>query len=401
MERLIHNRDNDLSRILDMGSRGENINECLTCGICNSRCSWYDGQEGPVPRRIVRMALMGLDKLLIDSPMIWNCHICNRCTIECPMGIDMEMVVRKARSLAIKRDNFPEELKAGLERRLTLGDVNGLTRKDFVETVEWLSEELADETGDPRAVIPYDQKKARFLYLPNPRELGIDPLRLNAMARLFLAFGEPWTMSGRHTDVTNWGYFSGDNDLTREIALQVVEAAEDLGIETLVLSECGHATYVLIAILEDLIGMKPGFKVITMPELILNKVKEGVISLNRETHPYPVAYHDPCNLGRKTGIYEAPRELLGLCSREVVELDPNRQHSICCGGGGGLIQDSTSTKRRMIAGYAKMLQLRATGVKNVATACLSCHRQLTELSKHYELGIQVKTVAELAVEALG
>lgn len=393
-------KESSLSRILEMESKGENISECLTCGICTSRCSWYDGPGGPVPRRMVRTALLGLDELLSKDSMIWDCHICNRCTIECPMGIDMEKVVRKARYIAVKDGNVPEDLKAGVERRLTLGDVNGLTKEDFVDTIEWLSEEFADEIDDPDAVIPYDQKQARFLYLPNPRELGIDPLHLTAMAKLFHAFGEPWTMSSRHTDVTNWGYFIGDEDITRKMALQVVEAAEDLEIETLVLSECGHATYVMITILEKLIGRRPGFSIVTMPELTFQKAEEGVIRLDPESHPYPIAYHDPCNIGRKSGIYEIPRKLLALCCRELVELEPNRQHSVCCGGGGGLIQDSTSTERRMIAGRAKARQLGATGVKNVATACLSCHRQLTELSKHYELGMQVKTVTSLAVEAM-
>jgi Fe-S oxidoreductase len=54
----------------------------------------------------------------------------------------------------------------------------------------------------------------------------------------------------------------------------------------------------------------------------------------------------------------------------------------------------------MISGKAKADQIRASGVKHLATACLSCHRQLSELSKHYELGVKVDTVAALAEEAL-
>ncbi|MFC1862510.1 (Fe-S)-binding protein, partial [Thermodesulfobacteriota bacterium] len=372
METLILNQDNSLSRTLEMETRGENISECLTCGICNSRCSWYDGPGGPVPRRIVRMALMGLSDVLRESSMIWDCHICNRCTLECPMGIDMEKVVRKARSDAVGSGHVPEDIKNGVERRLTLGDVNGLTKEDFLDTIEWLSGEFSDEVDDPDAVIPHDQKNAHFLYLPNPRELGVDPLHLMAMAKLFHTFGESWTMSSRHTDVTNWGYFLGDNDVARKMALQVVEAAEELGINTLVLSECGHATYVMKVILEELIQRKPGFSVITMPELALQKVEEGSLRLDPESHPYPIAYHDPCNLGRKSGIYDTPRKLLLHSCKEVVELDPNRESALCCGGGGGLLQDSTSTKRRMVAGEAKARQIKATGVEHVATACLSC-----------------------------
>jgi Fe-S oxidoreductase len=113
-----------------------------------------------------------------------------------------------------------------------------------------------------------------------------------------------------------------------------------------------------------------------------------------------VAYHDPCNLGRKSGVYEAPRKLLSrMCSR-VVELVPHGENAICCGGGGAMLQDSTSTPRRMISGKSKADQIKAAGVGHMATACLSCHRQLTEICKFYGLDVKVDTVAAMAVEAL-
>lgn len=385
---------------LNKHQTGDNISECLTCGVCSSRCSWYDGEGGPVPRQIVRMAQLGLDELLIESGMLWDCMLCNRCTEECPVGINMDQVVRQARSLQAADKIMPEDLKAGVKNRLDLGDVNGLTKEEFVETIEWLSEEFTDDVGDPDAVIPYDQKGARFLYLPNPRELGINLMHLTAMARLFYSFKEPWTMSSRHTDVTNWGYFIGNDDISRKMALQIVEATEDLGAETLVLSECGHGYFVLKTLLENLIGRKTKFNVVAMPELTLDMVEKGIIKLNPATLDEPVAYHDPCNLGRKSGVYDIPRKLLALCCKEIVELTPNREHGVCCGGGGGIIQDSSSHKRRMISGKPKADQIRAANVKHLATACLSCDRQLGELVKHYDLGVQVHTVVSLAVEAL-
>ena len=54
----------------------------------------------------------------------------------------------------------------------------------------------------------------------------------------------------------------------------------------------------------------------------------------------------------------------------------------------------------MMAGEAKAHQMRKSEVNHIATTCLSCHRQLKELSKYYELDIQVHTVAALAVDAM-
>lgn len=379
---------------------GDNFRECLTCGICISRCTWYDGKGGPNPRLMIRLAQMGLDEVLGQSQMIWDCMICNHCTVACPMGIVMADVVRKARSLPAAKEKTPEDIRQGIETRLETGDVNGFTGEDFVDTIDWVNEEITDELEDPRSAIPKDQKGAKYLYLPNPRELGTNVLHLQAMARLFYAFGEPWTMSRRHTDVTNWGYFVGDEELERTMLLQVVEAAEDLAIENLVLSECGHGFLVLKKRLTGLIGREPRFNVLSIVELALDMVEKGIIKLDAEAHPYPIAYHDPCNLGRKAGVFEAPRQLLRRVCREVVELTPNRMNAVCCGGGGALLQDSTSAGRRMISGKAKADQIRAAGVAHLGTACLSCHRQLTEIVKHFGLDVKVETVAALTVEAL-
>jgi hypothetical protein len=316
------------------------------------------------------------------------------------MGITMDKVVRKARSLAIADGKIPEDVKIGIKRRLETGDVNGLTTEEFVETVEWVSEEFVDEVDDPKAEIPHDIKGTKLLYLPNPRELGINLLHLTAMAKLFYATKETWTLSAHHTDVTNWGYFVGKDDITEKMALMVVEPAEKLGVETLVLSECGHGYHVLKYLLEDIIGRKPEFEVLSMPELIVRYAQKGVLKFDPGVHPYKIAYHDPCNIARKSGGYDAPRELLSMVCDGVVELIPNREDGICCGGGGGILQDSHSTPKRMITGKPKADQIKATGLQNLATACLSCHRQLGELSKHFKLGVTVDTVASLASEAL-
>jgi len=400
METVRLNQNTYLTDVLNTSHKDDNILECLSCGACSSSCSWFEGEGGPVPRQIIKMASLGLDDLLIKSGMLWDCLLCNRCTQNCPMGITMAKVVRKGRSHPDAGNLISEDIKKGIKSRLSTGDVNGLTREDFVETVEWMSEEFVDEVNDPEACIPYDIKGARYLYLPNPRELGINLMHLTAMAKLFYASGQSWTMSSKHTDVTNWGYFISDDKIAREMALMVIEPAEALGIDTLVLSECGHGYHVLKVLAEKLIGRKPKFEVISMPEFILRYINEGMIKLDKRKHPYPVAYHDPCNLGRKSDLYDAPREVLAHCCKEMIELTPNRENAICCGGGGGMLQDSKSKSKRMITGKAKANQIIASNVDYIAAPCLSCHRQLGDISNHYKLNVKVDTICAIASRSL-
>jgi heterodisulfide reductase subunit A-like polyferredoxin/Fe-S oxidoreductase/coenzyme F420-reducing hydrogenase delta subunit len=379
---------------------GFSISDCLTCNVCNSACSWFDGKGAPNPRQMVRMAQLGLDDILAKSPMPWNCMVCNLCTVNCPYGIKMDAVVRKVRSMPDSADLMPKDVRAGVKTRLEMGDVNGFTKEDFVDTIDWLNDELSEELEGVEMPIPTNVKGAKFLYLPNPRELGTNVLHLTDMARMFNAFGESWTMSEKHTDVTNWGYFVGDDKIAATMAKQVVDAAHELEIETLVLSECGHAYLTYKVLLENLIKQKPKFKILSMPELTLKMVENGAIKLDGKLFTESFAYHDPCNIGRKSEQFEAPRKLLSYMCKDVVELVPSRNNGICCGGGGGMLQDSASAPKRMIAGKAKADQIKKANVKNIATACLSCHRQLTELVKHYDLGASVQTVVAMAAKAL-
>lgn len=49
-----------------------------------------------------------------------------------------------------------------------------------------------------------------------------------------------------------------------------------------------------------------------------------------------VTYHDSCHLGRYSGIYEEPREVIRLLGGDLVEYKMNREEAFCCGGGGGM-----------------------------------------------------------------
>jgi len=392
--------NNSLLKTMLKEPEGNHLIECLTCGICVSRCSWYDNEGGPNPRLMVRLAVLGLDDVLASSSMLWDCLLCNRCIAECPMGIDMDLLVRRARALSEADNLIPPDFKKGIPLRLETGNVNGITKEDFVETLEWLSEETQDEYDDPDIYIPIDQSGAKYLYLPNPREINLIPLHLTAMFKLFFAFNESWTMASKCSDVTNWGYYIGDDEVMAKMVMQIVEGAEELNIETLVLSECGHGYRILRHMASDLIGRKPKFHVMSMPELVWEKVDSGIIKLDPSATHEAVAYHDPCNIGRKSGVFDAPRNLLAHSCAEVIELFPNRMHAVCCGGGGGLLQDSTSKQKRMLTGKAKAEQIRAAGARIVATSCLSCQRQLSEISAHYNLGITVPTVVNLAAKAL-
>ena len=393
-------RDSRVMQLLDRESTGRKLLLCHTCGSCLSRCFLKDAVPEVNPRKFVRMVCNGWEDLALESRFLWTCTLCNRCTFDCPMGIRMDEVVRAVRGVQAERGETPSVLQDGVESALETGNVSMIPRDEFVDTVEWLEEEMQDDLEDESFSFPIDRKGAKYVFLPNPREINIIPMHFMGNAKILHALGESWTVGSGLSDVTNWGYFVGDPEATRKIALRVAEAVEALEAETLVLTECGHGFKVYARDLEGWIGRKPGFKVVSILELIARGIREGRLRMDPEQNPERTTYHDPCNLGRKGGVFEAPREILLATVKEFVEMWPNRVASLCCGGGGGTDRVPEMAQIRFEAGRAKIDQIVRTGAKVVATGCLSCMSTLHELKKHHKLDVEITTVAALASKAL-
>ena len=83
-------------------------------------------------------------------------------------------------------DMTPEGLKATVDVHLEKGNNMAVEEIDFVETLEWMEEELQAEVDDPTAKIPINKKGARYVYTFNPREVKYYPLLIQAAGREIL-----------------------------------------------------------------------------------------------------------------------------------------------------------------------------------------------------------------------
>jgi CheY-like chemotaxis protein len=79
---------------------------------------------------------------------------------------------------------------------------------------------------------------------------------------------------------------------------------------------------------------------------------------------------------------------------------PNRAENYCCTGGGGAMSMSEYTPRRLKSGKVKADQLKATGAKAVVTSCHNCVDGLTDVIRHYKLGMEVTQLVNLVANAL-
>jgi Fe-S oxidoreductase len=329
-----------------------------------------------------------------------TCTNCRRCTYNCPMGVDTAVINRMMRGLLTSVGVMPEGVRVVSKDQWEIGNQMGVLKEDYLDTLEWMSEELLEATGDPTVAIPVDKKSVDIMYVINPREAKYDPRTIAAAARIFWAAGESWTMPSDGWDQTNFGLFSGDDALGGAAAKRVYDKVKELDAKMLVISECGHGFRSTRC--EGMNWAQQGvdFPVESSVFTMLRYVKEGKIKVDKTKNSERVTYHDSCNLARSCGITEEPRELLRLVTTDFQEMTPNRQENFCCTGGGGAMSMSEYAPRRLQSAKVKADQLKATGAKIVVTSCHNCVDGLADLIKHYKLDMEVKQLVDLVNEAL-
>jgi Fe-S oxidoreductase/CheY-like chemotaxis protein len=329
-----------------------------------------------------------------------TCTNCRRCTFNCPMGVDTAVLNRLMRGLLTSVGVMPEGVRVVSKDQWEIGNQMGVLKEDYLETLEWMSDELCGEVGDPAARIPIDQPGCEVMYVINPREAKYDPRSIAAAAKIFWAAGESWTMPSEGWDQTNFGLFSGDDQLGGVAGRRVYEQVRKLGCKRLVISECGHGYRSTRCEAPNWSGTDPEFPMESSVFTMLRYIEEGLIAVDRRKNAQRVTYHDSCNLARSCGITEEPRQLLRHVASDFVEMTPNRQENYCCTGGGGAMSMAEYAPRRLESARIKAEQIRATGARVVVTSCHNCVDGLNDLIRHYKLGVEVKQLVDLVAEAL-
>ncbi len=402
---------------------------CVHCGMCTEACHYVlanpdDPTYAPAYKadRLRKLFRRNYDGFNLGKIFPWwvgaknlktdeeleelkdivfgKCTNCRRCSFNCPMGVDFATFNRMARGLLVSVGIMPEGVAVVSKDQWEIGNQMGVLKEDYIDTLEWMSEELEDELEDPEVVIPIDKKDAEIMYTINPREVKYDPRSIADAAKIFYAAGENWMMPSEGWDMTNFGLFSGDDELGAAVARRPYEKAIELNAKKVVMSECGHGYRSTMcegpnwAKWDNPVEMESA--VVTM----LRYIKEGRIKVDKTKNTASYTFHDSCNNARSCGLFEEPRELLSLVVDDFREMYPNRAENYCCTGGGGAMSMSEYTPERLKSGSVKADQLKATGANVVVTSCHNCVDGLADVIKHYKIDMEVTQLVNLVANAL-
>lgn len=401
------------------------VNACVHCGLCAESCVYYrlKPDEHYVPARKVdivssiyrRYHTLGgklvpwltkarsLNDATIEDMvdlLYGSCTMCGRCNKHCSVGVDIEFLVRTGRAMLAEMGYVPETLQKTVDTALTTGNNMGIPKEEFIDTLEWLEEDLQFEVSDDNAIIPLDKKDREIMYTLNPREPKFFPLSISAMAKVFYAAGESWTLSTKMYDVTNYAYFSGHLEEGKVIAKRMEDEMHALNAKRCILAECGHGSRAFRWEAPNYLEKELPFRVDTSVELLAEYLREGRIQVDPGLNREKVTLHDPCNLTRGGGIYTDQRYILERCVSDFVEMTPSGTDNLCCGGGGGQLSMSEYNERRMGIAGLKAEQIKNTGATVVVTPCHNCVDQLIQTNSAYKLNVKIKTLAEIVADAI-
>jgi Fe-S oxidoreductase len=175
-----------------------------------------------------------------------------------------------------------------------------------------------------------------------------------------------------------------------------VEAVRALGARRVAFT-CPSCYHIWQHVYSEVLGEELDLELLHTTTLLDRLLDEERLELGE--FPMAVTYHDPCDLGRKSEVYDAPRNVLGkIPGLTLVEMDENREDAHCCGGGGNLESHDAGLSSQVA--QRRVQQAADTGARVLVSACQQCERTLSNAARASRTRIRVMDLGEVVLKAM-
>jgi len=370
---------------------------CARCGYCRGVCPVYRavGWESATPRgkiSIARQVFALKDQHKLSDEYVHRvsqCTLCGACATACSTDIDLRRLYLDLRARIASMNMSPKGYTALQANLAANRNITNFANKD---RLDW-----AQDLDNPEQLEPRDGVEICYFvgcvssFFPQAAEVALSVTEILSEAKIDFTTlgGDEWCC----------GFpllASGRPDEAREFMRHNVERIKGLDIHTMITScpSCAHVWKQGAP--EFLDGY--ALEILHSTEYFARLIKEGRLALGEmETK---ITYHDPCDLGRNGGVFDAPREIIqAIEGVELVELAHNCMQSLCCGGGGNLQSVDAGLAGAISA--MRVEEIRQTGAKIVVSACQQCEQMLITAIRKAGLKVKVMDISQLILEALG
>jgi Fe-S oxidoreductase len=372
---------------------------CTECGRCTSVCPANTVGKSLSPRDMILdlrfMARVGdLQSTICNTASaaspesLWQCTTCGACMEACPVFIEqMPKIVDLRRFLVMEEADFPATMQDAITSLESRGHPFKGTQSTRIDWADGLNLRAAAEIGNAEvlfwvgcggALIERNQKVVR------------------ATAQLLEKAGVEFAILGREEKCTgDPARRIGNEFLFETLAKENVEKLNGYNVKKIVTS-CPHCFNTFRNEYPQFGGR---YEVYHHSEFLAKLVDEGKLAPRAQAEQ-KVAYHDPCYLGRHNGVFDAPRQLVQVASRPVVEMERSRENGFCCGGGGGMsFVDEPKDKR---VNQERARQVLETGAEILAVGCPFCLTMMEDgvNARKGDRDVKVMDVAEILWQSI-
>jgi len=368
----------------------DEVARCNRCGFCLPNCPIYNIQrvESASPRGRNAITRAVIEGRLEWSPeiekSIFTCLGCGACTVACFPSLKTKDVVFMDRECLVGEGLYPEiadRVARSLEEKHNISDEDNEERADWRELLKDLPESAFEKA---RAEVVYFVGCVASFF-PMAQKIPLN------MSRIMEKLGVDFTILGGEEWCCGYPLIgAGMKEKMETLKRHNLQKVKDVGAKKVVFTcpSCYHTWKTFYA---------PDVDIVSSSELLEQLLLEHRPALKEISAT--VTYHDPCDLGRVSGVFDAPREVIkAIPGLRFVELPNNRQLAVCCGGGGNLemVDPDLSAK----VAQMKIEEIRSTGAHMVVSSCQQCLRTIASNARRQGTDLIVKDLTDLVAEAL-
>ena len=337
---------------------------CSSCGICIDACQLnFSAGITDIQSTYLMKAIRNNNDV---SEIAHNCLMCGRCDMKCPVGIELSPIRM-------------------IQRRVgEAGNVMLNIYKGYFRTRQSINLEKPIGSSNYSFLQESDPQRADVLYFAGCMT-HLTPAIKNSMIKILEASGMKYTFIDEDGGVCCGRplMLAGQDKEARELINYNSQMIWKSGAQTLVTScpicyKVFKESYYL------------DVEVLHHTQFIKRLIDDGSVKLNF-LHKR-VVYHSPCDLGRGSGIYKEPREVLKHVSRlERTKFED--ENSLCCGG--SLANMKISSQKRKKIALDAAYEMTRNNPDILATGCPLCKKTFSAVTE-----TRVADISEIVAEAL-